>query len=279
MPTIVVVSGILALVCYALSAGFYAAFLRKPKPAWGWTATTLALAGALLNLEALHARSAALKSVPYRDLVGSMALLGFFLAVLNLLLEMRHHDRSLGPFLMPVVFLFLFVALEIPPEARPPSPELKGPVFALHVTANIFGYAAFAVACALSALYLIAGRSLKSRKGLVLDGAASRLPSLSYLERATRTTLGLGVFASTAGFLLGGYWATRVWGPGHPGWALDPKIFAAFAIVVFYWVVLVRAHRGAAPVTTARLSMVGFGLVLLSYTAINLLFSRLHVFT
>lgn len=279
MPTVALVSGLLALVCYAVSAGLYLSFLKRPRAATGWGATGLAALGAMLNLEALYARSAALHSVPYRDLIGSMALLGFFLAVLNLVLELRHHDRSLGPFLMPVVFVFLLVALEIPPGTRPPAPELKGSIFAFHVTLNIFGYAAWAVACALSALYLFVGRSLKSRKGLVLDGPASRLPSLSYLERATRTSLGVGVVTATIGFGLGAYWAARVWGPGHPGWALDPKIFAVAAILAFYWVVLVRAHRGAAPVTTARLSVIGFGLVLLSYTAINLLFSRLHVFT
>jgi ABC-type transport system involved in cytochrome c biogenesis permease subunit len=43
--------------------------------------------------------------------------------------------------------------------------------------------------------------------------------------------------------------------------------------------VLVRANRGAGPVSTARLSIVGFVLVLLSYTAVNLFVSRLHDFT
>ncbi len=279
MPTPATAFGILALACYALSSGFYVAHLRAPRPLKGWLATGLAAAGAVLNLEALYARSVALKSVPYRDLVGSLALLGFFLAVLNLVLELRHRDRSLGPFLMPVVFVFLVVALEVSPGARPPSPELKGPVFALHVTLNIMGYAAYAVACALSVLYLAVRRSLRSLGGPVLSGATSRLPSLSYLERATRTSLGVGVLASTAGLFLGTYWAARVWGPEHPGWESDPKIFAVVLILAFYWVILVRAHRGAAPVTTARLALVGFGLVLLSYTVINLLFSRLHVFT
>jgi ABC-type transport system involved in cytochrome c biogenesis permease subunit len=52
----------------------------------------------------------------------------------------------------------------------------------------------------------------------------------------------------------------------------------AVATLIFYVVVFVRARRGAAPVTTARLSVIGFLLVLFSYTAVNLLVSRLHVF-
>ncbi|MCK6682843.1 MAG: cytochrome c biogenesis protein [Thermoanaerobaculia bacterium] len=285
MPTILhsgsagTIFGFVALACYAFSAGFYIAFLKKPRPLFGWLATGLAATGALLNLESLYARSVALKSVPYRDIVGSLALLGFLLAVLNILLELRHRDRSLGPFLMPVVFVLLLVALELPMAKTAPAPELRGPVFALHVTLNMLGYAAFAVACALSALYLMVGRSLKRKKGLTLDGPFSRFPSLSYLERANRTSLGVGVVASTAAFCLGAFWATRVWRADHPNWVLDPKIVTVLLILVFYWVVLVRAHRGAAPVTTARLSVAGFLLVLVSYTAINLLFSKLHVFT
>lgn len=272
------VFGFIALACYAASALFYVTYLKRPRPATGWAATGLAFLGAALHLEALYARSVFVRSVPYRDLVGSMALLGFFLAVLSLLLELRHHDRSLGPFLMPVVFLFLLVALEVPPGRMPPAPELKGPVFALHVTLNMLGYAAYAVACALAALYLWAGRSLKSRRA-VLEGISLRLPSLSYLERATRTSLGVGVVGGTLGFFLGGYWASRVWRPDHPRWLLDPKVVAAAVILAYFWVVLVRAHRGASPVTTARLSVLGFGLVILSYTVVNLFASRLHVFT
>ncbi len=272
------VFGFVALACYAASAIFYVVHLRRPRPSSGWAATGLACLGALLNLEALYARSVYLHSVPYRDLVGSMALLGYFLAVLNILLELRHHDRSLGPFLMPVVFVFLLVALEVPPGKAAPGPEMKGPVFALHVTLNMAGYAAYAVACALAALYLWAGHALKSRK-LALDGISYRLPSLSFLERATRTSLGVGVVAGSIGFCLGGYWASRVWKKEHPLWLLDPKVAAAAVILLFYVVVLVRAHRGAAPVTTARLVVVGFGLVLLSYTVVNLFASRLHVFT
>lgn len=269
--------GYLALASYALSTVFYAVHVQKPRERFGRIATALAVFGAVLNLVSLYARSAAVHSVPYRDLAGSMALLGLFLVVISLLLEIRHRDRSLGPYLMPAALVFLTISLAVPASHARPSPELKGPVFAFHVTLNMLAYAALAVACALSALYLVAGRALKGG-ALKTDGATSRLPSLGYLERANRTSLGVGVLASTCGFLLGLAWGLRVWRPEHPFWILDPKIIAVALILVFYWVVLIRAHRGAAPVSTARLSVIGFGLVIVSYTAINLFFSRLHTF-
>ena len=155
------------------------------------------------------------------------------------------------------------------------NPDLKGSIFALHVTLNMLAYAAFAVACALSILYLTVGRALKAH---TLSGPASRLPTLSYLERANRTSLGLGILTLGTGLLLGFLWASRVWTEEHPFWALDPKIFFALGTLFFYLFVLFRARRGAAPVTTARLTVIGFVLVLVSYTAVNMFVSRLHVF-
>ena len=270
--------GIGALALYALAVTLYVAILYRPSVALGRTATAAAALGAILNFAALYARAVALESVPYRDLLGSMKLFGFFLAALNVVLEIRHKDRSLGPFLMPAALLFMLIALLETPTPRAPSPVFKGSIFALHVTLNMLSYAAFAVACALSLIYLAVGRSLK-HGGKALAGPTSRLPTLGYLERATRTSLGVGVLTLLVGLSFGFVWAARVWGPQNSRWGLDPKVWMAVATLVFYLFILVRARRGAAPVTTARLCVVGFLLVLVSYTAVNLLVSRLHVFT
>jgi ABC-type transport system involved in cytochrome c biogenesis permease subunit len=268
-----------ALLSYAASSACYIAHLRKPNRWFGWSATTLAAVGAVMNLLALYARSRAFHSVPYRDLLGSMALFGFFLTVLSLALEVWHEDRSLGAFLMPAALVFLIVAFLVPPGRSAPAPELRGPMFALHVTLNMLAYAAFAVACALSVLYLTVGRSLKNRFKNAFEGTAGRLPTLGFLERANRTSLEVGVLALSVGLIFGLLWGAHVWHGDHPYWLLDPKVIAAFLTLGFYLFVVIRAHRGEAPVTTARLSVAGFVLVILSYTAINLFVSRIHVFT
>ena len=268
--------GWVALIAYALSAFLYTTSLFRTAAVIGRSATAFAVLGVVCNFGTLYARSIALHSVPYRDLLGSMKLFGFFLAVLNIVLEFRHKDRSLGPFLMPAALVFLLLAAVQTSPVRPNAPELKGPVFALHVTLNMLAYAAFAVACALSLLYVVVGRSLKKK---AFSGPASRLPSLSYLERANRTSLSLGILSLSIGLLLGLFWASRMWKGEHPLWALDPKIWFTLATLAFYIFVLARAHRGAAPVSTARLSIAGFVLVLLSYTAVNVFVSKLHDFT
>ncbi len=272
------VFGVGALVLYILAAGLYILNLYRPSLAAGRAATAAAAVGALLNFASLYARAAAVGTVPYRDLMGSMKLFGFFLAVLNVVLELRHRDRSLGPFLMPAALVFMLVALLETTAPKAPTPEFRGSVFALHVTLNMFSYAAFAVACALSLLYLSVGRALKHR-GKALAGPTSRLPTLGYLERATRTSLAVGVLTLLVGLSFGFVWASRIWGPQNIRWGLDPKVWVAVATLLFYLAILLRARRGAAPVTTARLCVAGFVLVLISYTAVNLLVSRLHAFT
>ncbi len=270
--------GLVALLCYAGATVLYIVWLRHPQVSAGRMATGLAGLGAACNFGFLYVRSLALKTVPYSDLLGSMALFGLFLAAMSLILEVRHHDRSLGPFLIPVSLFFLLVSFVVPGGGAP-RPELRGSVFAFHVTLNMLSYSAFAVACALSLLYLALGRQLKSKRHNILNGPVSRLPSLSYLERAARTSIGVGVVSLAAGLTMGFLWAYRVWQVEHPGWILDAKIWGAVATLAFYLWVFVRAHRGASPRTTARLSVAGFVLVLLSYTAVNLFFSKVHSFT
>ena len=269
--------GLVALLGYTGATVLYILWLRHPQVTAGRMATALAASGAVFNFVFLYFRSRALKSVPYGDLLGSMALFGLFLAAMSLILEARHRDRSLGPFLMPVSLFFLLHSIVLPGGAHP-KPELRGSIFAFHVTLNMLSYSAFAVACALSLLYLVLGRRLKSKRH-VLNGPVSRLPSLSYLERAARTSVGVGVVSLAAGLTMGFLWAYRVWQVEHPEWLLDAKIWGAVATLAFYLWVFVRAHRGAAPGTTARLCVVGFVLVLLSYTAVNLFFSKVHSFT
>ncbi len=271
------VFGLLALLGYTGATVLYILWLRHPQVTAGRLATVLAASGAVFNFGFLYLRSRVLKTVPYSDLLGSMALFGLFLAAMSLILEVRHRDRSLGPYLMPVALFFLLHSIILPGGATP-RPELRGSIFAFHVTLNMLSYSAFAVACALSLLYLVLGKRLKSKRH-VLNGPVSRLPSLSYLERAARTSIGVGVVSLAAGLTMGFLWAFRVWQVEHPEWLLDAKVWGAVATLAFYLWVFVRAHRGAAPGTTAKLAVAGFVLVLLSYTAVNLFFSKVHSFT
>ena len=86
-----------------------------------------------------------------------------------------------------------------------------------------------------------------------------------------------GVVAATSSLvvstLLGTIWAARFWnGLG------DAKLVWAVFTLAVYGLLLWMDRRGWKGQRVALLSIVGFGLVLFSYTVVNLYFSRAHTF-
>ena len=230
----------------------------------------LLVVGLVLQFIDLHARARALGSVPYRTLAGSMSLFGWMLGIAYLLLLFRHRERAIGPFLIPFVVLFSAIGLLIPFRASAPKPETQGVLFALHVTLAILGYAAFTLSFVLSLLYLIQSRQIRRAQTGVLF---ARLPALEVIGRLNRTAVSIGLSSLLVSVMLGTIWAHRVWKG-----VLDAKLaFALFTLLV-YGLLLWMDRRGWKGQRVALLSIVGFGLVIFSYTFVNLYLSQAHTF-
>jgi ABC-type uncharacterized transport system permease subunit len=233
-------------------------------------ASALLVAGLLLQFVDLQLRARALGSVPYRTLAGSMSLFGWLLGVAYLALLFRHRERAIGPFLIPFVVLFSAIGLLIPSHASTPRPGTQGVVFAFHVTLAILGYAAFTLSFVLSLLYLIQSRQIRRAKTGVLF---SRLPALEVIGRMNRTAVTIGLSSLSVSVLLGAAWASKVWSG-----VVDAKLpFAVFTLLV-YGFLLWMDRRGWKGQRVALLSIGGFGLVIFSYTFVNLFLSRAHSF-
>jgi ABC-type uncharacterized transport system permease subunit len=260
--------GWLAVLLYigaeALSIG---SLLRPKSPA---LAPYLLVLGLGLQFVDLHVRARQLGSVPYRTLAGSMSLFGWMLAVAYLVLLVRHRERSIGPFLIPFVVVFSAIGILIPFQASTPSPETRGTLFALHVTLAILGYAAFTLSFVLSLLYLIQSRQIRrARTGMLF----ARLPALEVIGRLNRTAVSIGLVSLFVSVLLGAAWAHRVWnGIG------DAKLAWALFTLLLYGFLLWMDRRGWKGQRVALLSIVGFGVVIFSYTFVNIYLSRAHTF-
>ena len=243
-------------------------------------ATGAPSSGAVLNFaRALRAGPRGRKSVPYRDLLGSMKLFGFFLAVLSVVLELRHHDRALGPVLMPAALFFMLLALlESPggvvrrPEPRPQGCDLRAARHAQH--ARVRGVRG--VVRPLDPLP--DGRPCAEVAHAL--GARDAPPDALVSRTREPHVAGTRDHRARDGARSSASSGPRASGRReHPHWALDPKIFFALGTLFFYLFVLVRARRGAAPGSRRRVSRwSGFVLVFLSYTAVNMFVSKLHVF-
>jgi ABC-type uncharacterized transport system permease subunit len=261
---------LITVLAYIASWALYLRFLNTGKELTGKLATALMVLGLAAHYLALYMRARGTHTVPYHDLQGSMSLFGWLLAITYLGLEVYHRQRTVGAFVLPVVLAFFFAAFLVPDHPTPPG-AAHGIVFALHVTLSILSYAAFALSCVLSLIYLAEQRFLRMRK---LGDMVWRLPPLELLERMSLTSVLLGLISITVGTVLG-YWAVdRL--PGQPTF-FDPKYVITIVVLVLYvaYFRLARttAWRGA---RASMLCVFNFVLVILSFTVVNLFFSQHH---
>ncbi len=233
-------------------------------------ASVLLAAGLALHFADLEITARMLHSVPYRTFGGSLSLFGWMLGVSYLALLFRHRERAIGPFLIPFVILFSAAGLLLPMQAAAPDSEMRGSLFALHVTFGILGYAAFTFSFVLSVLYLVQNRQIRrGRTGILF----ARLPPLEVIGKMNRTSVSIGIAVLAASVLFGLLWANRVWAT-----MADPKIEWAIATLALYGFLLWMERRGWKGPRVAVLSILGYGLVLFSYTIVNMFFSRSHGF-
>ena len=260
--------GWLAVLAYLAAEALAIAGLFRSRA--GAAAPAALAVGLVLQFEDLHVRARALGSVPYRTLAGSMSLFGWMLAVAYLMLLFRHRERSIGPFLIPFVVLFSVAALLVPFPPSSPRPDTQGPLFALHVTLAILGYAAFTLSFVLSVLYLLQSRQIRrARTGLLF----ARLPALEAIGRLNRTAVSIGLTSLLVSVVFGALWAQRFWTS-----LADAKILWAVFTVAVYGFLLWMDRRGWKGQRVALLSIAGFGLVLFSYTVVNIYLTRAHTF-
>lgn len=260
----------LTVLAYLLSMGLYWRFLQSGQVLTGRLATVLMFLGLGLHYLALLARAHATHSVPYHDVQGSMSLFGWLLAATYLCIEFYHRQRTVGAFVVPVILIFFLAAYALPDYPSPPV-NAHGKVFAFHVTLSILGYAAFALACVLSLMFLGEEWLLRSRK--IVD-AVWRLPSLELLERMSHTSVLVGLISIAAGTALGFIAVDRQTGQF---WYYDPK-YVFTLIVLLLYVAYFRLARTAAwrGARASRLCVFNFVLVMISFTVVNLYFSPHH---
>jgi ABC-type uncharacterized transport system permease subunit len=200
-----------------------------------------------------------------------MSLFGWLLAVTYLCLEIYHRQRTVGAFVLPIILAFFFSAYLLPTDAGAPQAAEHGVVFALHVTLSILAYAAFALSCVLSLMYLAEERFLRIRR---LGDVVWRLPPLELLERMSHTSVLVGLITIAIGTTLGFVAVDRL--PGQPVY-YDPKYLVTLVVLgmyaAYFHLARTAAWRGA---RASKLCVFNFVLVVLSFTVVNLYLSSHH---
>src|SRR5467141_2742535 len=261
---------ILTGLAYLLSLGLYVSFLATGKKLTGRLGTLFLGIGLVAHYFALLERSRGLHTVPYHDLYGSMSLFGWLLALTYLGLDLYHRQRSVGAFVLPFILVF-FLAAHLAPADRLPQSNLRGAIFAFHVTLSILAYAAFALSFVLSIIFLGEERLLRRRE---LGNMVWRLPPLELLERMSQSSVLVGLVSIAIGTALGFVWVDRLSGEYS---FYDPKYVVTLLVLLLYVVYLRLAGTGAwRGARASRLCIFNFLIVVLSFTVVNLYLSHSH---
>jgi cytochrome c-type biogenesis protein CcsB len=95
---------------------------------------------------------------PLSNLYESLVFFAWVIALMYLIIEGRYKNRTIGAFSMPLAFLAMAYASLSPhvsDRIQPLLPALKSNWLIAHVVTCFIGYAAFAIAFGVSAMYLI----------------------------------------------------------------------------------------------------------------------------
>ncbi len=224
-------------------------------------------------------------AVYHHDLVATVyelfSLLAFTLFAVYVFAELRTSRETSGTgfFVTAVSFLLQLVSsITISGETIVETRTiLRDPIFNLHVTTSIFGYAALMLAAIYGSLYLLLYRAIRRNEfGAIFE----HIPSLERLERYGLRATAFGFIFLTFSIALGAVLYTRIpLGVSTAQFLTDPKVLMTLLVWLLFGVTLLV--RKVVHLEGRRLVlfwMSGFALTILSMTIVNWIGTSFHSF-
>jgi HemX protein len=254
----------LALLTYLLAGGIVAVTFARDRGTAPRGSVALLAAAVIAHGLALAAFTIGFDELPLVGLAPSLSTLTFLIGAFLLATAAADEARPVALVLIPLIALLLgaALALGIAPAGEPLA--FRGIWFSFHVVLAFIGYAGFALAFAAGLCYLLQFRELKSRH----FGRVFRFfPSLPTLDRLGRLAVLIGFPALSLAIVLGWAWTVRF----RSTFAMtDPKIgWAVLTWLLLGAVLAARAGGAGRERLGALLSVVGFGIVVLTYVVIR----------
>ncbi|MBA3538923.1 MAG: cytochrome c biogenesis protein CcsA [Deltaproteobacteria bacterium] len=192
---------------------------------------------------------------PAQSVREAIGFLAFILAGGYLLASAKYRLTLGGVVVMPVALVMLLVARLTPAGAAPEDLSTLGRI---HISLATIGVGVFALASALSAIYLVEERQLKRKKFDALafkDGGAP----LESLDRLSHRLIWVGFPIFTVALVLGAIWVSKL------GESLDRLEYplAGVTWIAFATLLVVRQVYGWRGRRAARLTLLGFAAALL----------------
>jgi cytochrome c-type biogenesis protein CcsB len=269
----------LATVCYFFAMVLLVVFLVMRRRLSGRLAIGAAWVGFASHTAAIVLRwvesyrlQGEVGHAPLSNLYESLVFFAWTIVLFYLGIDLKYRKRAVGVFVVPFALLTMcWAQLRGKDAIEPLLPALQSNWLTYHVVTCFLGYAAFAVACGVSVMYLIkTGRDRKEGEGGVLD----LFPSAAVLDELNYRAIMIGFPFLTLGIVTGAAWAQYAWGTY---WSWDPKETWSLIVWFIYAAFLhARLTRGWSGRRTAWLSVFGFAATLFCYLGVNILLSGLH---
>ncbi|MSM38265.1 MAG: c-type cytochrome biogenesis protein CcsB [Geobacter sp.] len=266
-------------IAYLASMLLFFIFLASRSRGVGTAGSILALVGLVLQTVAIGLRwkesyALGVGHVPLSNLYESVVFFSWTIVLFYFFLDLKYKHRVIGAFVMPFALLGMaWAQLGLNSGIEPLVPALQSNWLLYHVVTCFLGYAAFAVACGISVMFLIReGHERQtdiSGKSIVATFPASRI-----LDDLNYKAIMIGFPLLTLGIVTGAAWANYAWGTY---WSWDPKETWSLIVWFIYAAFLhARITRGWFGRRAAWLSIIGFAATIFCYLGVNLLLSGLH---
>ncbi|MGE3258589.1 MAG: c-type cytochrome biogenesis protein CcsB, partial [Geobacter sp.] len=211
---------------------------------------------------------------PLSNLYESVVFFAWSIVLIFGIIDAKYKYRVIGAFVMPFALLGMtWAQLYLPADINPLMPALQSNWLTYHVITCFLGYAAFAVACGVSIMYLIKVKS-EEKATDAAGGILSLFPPTKVLDDLNYKAIMVGFPLLTLGIITGAAWANYAWGTY---WSWDPKETWSLIVWFVYAAFLhARFTKGWVGRRAAWLSIIGFAATIFCYLGVNLLLSGLH---
>jgi len=265
---------------YLVSMLIFFTFLATRNKTVGLVASCTAYFGFIVQTTAIVLRwkesyAAGAGHAPLTNLYESVIFFSWTIILIYGVIEFKYKYRVVGAFVVPFALLGMsWAQLGLESHIEPLVPALQSNWLLYHVITCFLGYAAFAVACGISIMYLIKDKLEGASGDAQAGGIISQFPSIRVLDDLNYKAIMIGFPLLTIGIITGAAWANYAWGTY---WSWDPKETWSLIVWFIYAAFLhARITRGWVGRRAAILSVVGFAATIFCYLGVNLFLSGLH---
>ena len=264
---------------YMASTLAFIGFLASRNKTVGLVGSGLAWIGFAVQTAAIGLRwkesyDIGLGHAPMSNLYESVVFFAWSIVLIFGIIDIKYKYRIIGAFVMPFALMGMaWAQLYLPTDINPLMPALQSNWLLYHVITCFLGYAAFAVACGVSIMYLIKAKS-EEKGDEAAGGLMSQFPPTRVLDDLNYKAIMVGFPLLTLGIITGAAWANYAWGTY---WSWDPKETWSLIVWFVYAAFLhARFTKGWVGKRAAWLSIIGFAATIFCYLGVNLLLSGLH---